>query len=400
MNRITRSHWLKSIVIGGAILSTVSCSQIPVRSPFEGPKEPKLGALPQVAQTDESASLSMRWSAHPVSKQERFAKLIPEATHDTIYTADHAGHVAAVSRESGKTLWKVTLKHPLTAGPSLVEQSLIVASEDASVIALDPMTGKQRWISKVPSEILAPPTGEQGIVLVHAIDGSLTALDLLKGHTVWQIEQAVPSLTLHYSSAPVVVNDLVLVGFASGKLLAVNLHSGLIEWDRTISLARGRSELQRMVDITADPLVSDGAVFVVTYQGKLASIDIETGALNWERDVSAYQNMALDRERLYITDIKHDVIAIDKESGSTLWKQSDLAIRYVTGPCVVNDRVIVADRGGYLHMMSAENGHILGRYSFNGKVYQNPVTLGNSVLVSNHRGKMAVLALEQPPTSS
>jgi hypothetical protein len=54
----------------------------------------------------------------------------------------------------------------------------------------------------------------------------------------------------------------------------------------------------------------------------------------------------------------------------------------------------VADRGGYLHILSTDSGHILDRHAFKGKFFQNPVTLGDQLLVSNHRGKMTVFNVE------
>lgn len=393
-----RYFWMKKAALAtlgcAALLSTVSCNQLPFRSPFDGPKEPELGELPTLSEAPSAETLKVVWSAHPLSKQDRFAKLLPTVSGDTIYTADHAGHVVAMSRSDGKTLWKTKVKPALTAGPALVEGSLIVATDDATVMAINAMTGKIQWESKVPSEVLASPTGQEGIVIAHAIDGSLTALDLKQGNTLWQVEQTVPSLTLHYLSAPVVVGDKVLAGFSSGKLMAFNLHTGLVEWERTITLPRGRSELQRMVDITADPLMTDDTIYVVTYQGKLAAVDIATGALNWDLEISAYQNMAMDAEHIYVTDNNYDLWAIDKYSGATRWKQNALESRYITGPCVMNNRVVVADRGGYLHMLSTDSGHLIDRYEFNGKIFQNPVTLGRQMLVSNHRGKMAVLTLD------
>lgn len=398
------SHsWMKRArlaLLTGALLSTISCSQLPVRSPFQGPKEPKLGDLPELSQSNSAEQLKVVWSAHPVSKQERFSKLVPYVTDSVIYTADHDGHVVAMNRDNGKKIWKSKVKHGLAAGPTLVDGALIVATQNASVMALSATSGKLMWEAKVPSEVLAPPSGQQGIVLVHAIDGSLTALDVKQGHELWQVEQNVPSLTLHYLSAPVIVNDMVLAGFSSGKLMAFNLHSGLVEWERTITLPRGRSELQRMVDITADPMIAGDTVYVVTYQGKLAAVDIATGTLNWEREISAYQNMAIDGQHLYITDNSYDLWAIDKDTGATQWKQSALETRYITGPCVVDNRVVVADRGGYLHVLSSQDGHLLDRYAFKGKFFQNPVTLGNQLLVANSKGKMAVLTLDHSDSAS
>lgn len=382
--------WVKRTVSLLLLLSVVGCGQSPVRNPFAGRAEPKLGDLPDVSEAQPVAGI-VAWSNSSLSKQQRFSKLQPYVAGEHIFAADHSGKVVALDSESGRMLWKSNTGKKYSAGPYLVGNSLLLTTSDAKVIALEAHTGQLLWEKKVSSEVLAPPAGTQGIIFVHATDGSVIALRAQDGEEIWHVEHSTPTLTLRYSSAPVVAGDKVLVGFATGKMLALNCHSGVIEWERTISLPRGRSEIQRMVDISADPIVVGDSVYVITYQGKLAAVNVTTGDLLWDRDLSSYQNMACDSQHLFVTDNSYNLWAIDRFSGATAWKQTTLSERYITGPAVMGSTVAVADRAGYLHYLSASNGHIVDRQHLSGKIYQSPLSMGNSLLVTTYKGKMSVL---------
>lgn len=370
------------------------CSQSPVRNPFAGRSEPELGALPPIQMTEMKSRLTkVAWSNGALSKQVRFSKLQPYLTGETVFAADHSGKVIALDRLSGKTFWKVNTRKKFSAGPFLVENHLLLTTTDAKVIALDARSGREIWEKKVSSEVLAPLAGDQGIVIAHATDGSVMALTVREGNEVWRVDHSTPALTLRFCSAPIVVDDKVLVGFSTGKMLAFDLHTGTIAWERAISIPRGRSEIQRMVDISADPIVMGETVYAITYQGKLAAVNITTGDLLWERDLSSYQNMAQAGDLLFITDNEHQLWAIDRFSGSIVWKQDALAKRYITGPAVMNNNVVVADRAGYLHYVDVSNGHVIDREYVSGKFYQSPIRMGDALLVSGFSGKMVALNL-------
>jgi outer membrane protein assembly factor BamB len=379
------------LIVSALLCDLTGCGQSPIRNPLGGNNEPKLGALPATEKKNPRLAKVM-WSSGALGKPQRFAKLNPYVNGPVVYAADHSGKIIALDRHSGKKIWTVSTGEKFTAGPTLVNGSLLLATSDAKIISYAADSGTQMWEAKVTSEVLAPPSGSQGMVLVHAIDGSISALDAKNGEVRWRVDQSAPSLTLRFSSTPIIAGDKVLVGSAAGKLLALNIQSGLIEWERNITQPRGRSELQRMVDITADPLVKGDVAYVVTYQGKLAAVNVNSGNLLWERDVSSYQNMAIDNHHLYITDNTHTLWAIDRQNGSTLWKQAALGERYITGPAVVDNKVVVADRGGYLHFLSAKDGHVLSNLSVSGKFYQNPQTVGHEIIVNMHNGKLAAIA--------
>ena len=221
----------------------------------------------------------------------------------------------------------------------------------------------------------------------------MVALSERKGEALWQVTQSTPALSLHFASSPVITQNKAIVGSASGKLMALHLKTGLVAWERTVSTPRGRSEIKRMVDISADPIVTEDAVYAITYQGKLAALDLEDGNLMWERDISAYQNMAVDAKQIYITDNQYHLWAIDRQSGAIVWKQEGLASRYITGPCVYQGVITVGDKAGYIHMVAADTGHLHDRFKWQGKIYQTPTSTGKGVLVSNHQGKLAAIGV-------
>lgn len=371
-------------------MGLAGCGQSPVRNPFAGRVEPKLGALPEVTEP-QSVAGKVTWSNGSLSKQIRFSKLQPHVVGDRVYIADQAGKVMALQRDSGKMIWKNSTGKRYLAGPFWVDNHLVLTTSDAKIIALAASTGEMKWEKKVSSEILAPMAGAQGFVFAHATDGSVMGLRLSDGEEAWRVEHSTPALTLRFCSAPVVVGERVLVGLAAGKMIALDLRTGTIEWERTVSLPHGRSEIQRMVDISADPVVMGDVVYAVTYQGKLAAIHVLTGDLLWERDFSSYQNMASDAKALYLTDNAHYLWALDRFTGSTLWKQEALAKRYITGPAIVDGRVVVADRAGILHYLAADNGHIIDRLSLSGKIYQSPIRVGDMLFVSTFKGKLVAL---------
>jgi len=387
---------LSILAVSGLLLQVTGCGQTPpVRNPFAGRQEPKMGDLPELsAATKSPVVANVAWTNGTLAKQEYFTKLKPYVTAQVVYGADHSGKVVALDANTGKKLWNISTGKKWIAGPTLFENKLLLTTKDAMLVALDASDGHQLWEAKVSSEVLAPPTGSQGIVLVHAIDGAVSAINANNGSPIWRVDQSMPSLSLHYSSSPVIAGNSVLVGFASGKLQAFDLRSGLVEWERAITQPRGRSELQRMVDISADPVVVGDTAYAINYQGKLAAVDVKSGNIKWEREISSYQNIAADDRLLYVTDTTHQLWAIDQQSGKTYWKQDALHDRYITGPAVVKGNVVVADRGGYLHFIDSRDGHLLSRLHVRGKYYQEPIVQANGLCLRAQNGKIAAVHLD------
>lgn len=388
------SRWLTKsltlICIGIIAVQLSGCGNSGIRNPLKGRPKVTLGPLPE---PKTQAQADVLWDKHPTKGGSYYSKIEPEVTDRIIYQASHLGAITALDRATGAKLWKVHTHVPVSSGPVLVNETLFVGTKDARVLAISAHNGKVLWQQMVSSEVLSPPQSNGSVVLVNSIDGKMMALDFASGKKLWTYERSVPALTLRGGSSPTIIDDQVLGGFANGKLVALELKNGAMSWERTISVPRGRSELHRLVDIHATPIVVGNQVYVASYNGDLSAINLKSGQVQWERHVSTYRDLALDDVALYITDKEHQVWAINRENGTTLWKQDALAARVITGPAVTDQYVVVGDYGGYMHWLDKQTGLHLGSQSVGKKIVQTPASMGNTVYITQENGKLTALAL-------
>ena len=120
-------------------------------------------------------------------------------------------------------------------------------------------------------------------------------------------------LTLRGTSSPAVLRGGVIAGFANGKVAALTLANGFQIWETSISIPQGRSELERLVDVDANPVIVGDTVYVVSFQGKIAIIDLRSGNLGWSRDMSSYTGLGVDYSQVYVTDEDSNVWALSRD---------------------------------------------------------------------------------------
>jgi outer membrane protein assembly factor BamB len=162
-----------------------------------------------------------------------------------------------------------------------------------------------------------------------------------------------------------------------------------------VAVPKGRSEIERMVDIDGDPVIMGGAVYVVTYQGRVAVIDAQSGNLGWTRDLSSYAGLGVDFAQVYITDQDSNVWALTRDSGGSVWKQDKLLNRSLTAPTPINNYVAVGDFEGYVHLLSRYDGHIAGRIKIDSKgVSARPLVVGDVMYVYGNGGTLAAYTLD------
>lgn len=288
---------------------------------------------------------------------EQYLKLTPIVVDDLLFVADRYGHLAATALDTGKVVWEIedeTVQY--TGGPGSGDGMVLIGTGDGRVIAREAATGKLRWVAKVSSEVLAAPRAADGVTVVRTGDGKLIGLNSSTGAESWLYDRTVPTLTLRGIAAPVIEDGVVLAGFDNGRLAALDLHTGKLAWDTALAVPSGRSDLERMVDVDAEPVVVDGIAYVASFQGGVAALNVSDGQILWTREVSSYEEIAVGGGRVYLTDEESNVWALNQETGDSVWKQDGLANRFVSGPTFVDGHVVVGDFQGFVHFLDAANG--------------------------------------------
>jgi outer membrane protein assembly factor BamB len=350
---------------------------------------------PPVALVAINAKLAVQrvWSASMGGKDRSLRlELAPAVADGKVYAAGGDGALAAFEGASGKTLWRKDTKLALSGGPAVGGGLVVAGSSDGQLVAVDAATGEQRWRVRLSGEVLSAPVVASQAVIVRTVDGRVRGLALDSGKELWSNEQPVPRLTLRGVSRPALAGDTVVCGFDNGKVAAYGVASGDTLWETAVSPARGKTELERLVDIDGPLAVSGHDVFVAGFQGRIAMIALDSGQIWWSREASSYRGIALAGETIYMTTADSLVMALRRRDGTPLWQQDRLARRGLTAPAIDGDAVVVADYEGYVHWLDQSSGALIGRVSAGGTRYTNaPVAADGFVYLQNDSGELYAL---------
>ncbi|MBA5764224.1 outer membrane protein assembly factor BamB [Vibrio sp. 404] len=354
-----------------------------------------------VPQVDSEFTTSSVWSSSVGNGVEQyFSKLSPQYAYGKVFVASRNGEVKALDPENGKALWAIDLEEDtsarLSGGIAAAYDKLFIGSENGEIIALNQETGELLWRTPVQGEVLSTPATDENLVMAHTSEGLLIALDQQSGVQKWAISTEVPTLTLRGTSAPVAVSGGVFWGTANGRLAAAIVQRGQLIWQQPIGTPKGATEIDRIVDVDASPMLMGSTLYVVGYNGQLTAIDLRSGQPAWKRTYSSATDIANDGSRVFLVTEKDHLVAVDARSGTELWTNKQLEHRLVTAPKVIGDYLVVGDSEGYLYWVDRSSGEFVAMEDEgNGGFAVAPIQLSDGFVITTRNGNVKKLTLSQ-----
>jgi len=325
-----------------------------------------------------------------------FLKLRPAIGDDRVYAATRDGRVQAFDARTGETVWDTDTDSPLSGGPGIGDGLVLLGTSEGEVLALGEKDGEIKWRARVSSEVLSSPEARGGVAVTRTIDGKLFGLNTDDGTRLWVYDRTTPVLTLRGTSSPALAEGAAIAGFDNGQVVAIALGNGQPLWETRVAVPRGRTELERMVDIDADPIILDNTVYAVTYQGQIAALELFSGEVIWRRDMSSHAGLGVGPKNVYVTDDASHVWALDRSNSASMWRQSKLEARRVSPPAVFNEFVVVGDLEGYVHWLRKEDGQFVARVRVDSDgIVAAPVATPFAVYVYGSGGELAALQVAQ-----
>lgn len=355
-------------------------------------KELPPAELPKIT---EEVKLDTVWS-HSVGdgQGETYNLLVPAVDGDRLFAADINGEVVALDRFTGKVIWDKDLDRPVSGAVGAGYGLVLLGTLKGEVIALDAESGEEKWRARVTSEVLAPPATNGDVVVVQTQDDRLIALEASSGNQRWIYENTPAVLTLRGTGSPVVTNDLAVAGLSSGKVIALDVQRGLPVWEQRVAVPQGRSELDRVVDIDGGLLLSGDTLYVATYQGRVAGLDLQSGRVLWQREASSYVGVAQGFGNVYVSLANGSLESVDERSATALWSNDALARRQLSAPEVFSSYVAFGDFEGYLHLVSQVDGRFVGRERIDSDgLRARPLVVGDMLYAYGNSGKLVALKI-------
>ncbi|MDU6412453.1 MAG: outer membrane protein assembly factor BamB [Yersiniaceae bacterium] len=329
---------------------------------------------------------------------EFYSNLRPAWQGTTVFAADRKGVVKAMDADSGKEIWKADLSEKtgffssnrsalLSGGVTASGNHVYVGSERAVVYALNSDDGSVAWQTSVAGEAVSRPVVSDGLVLVHTSNGMLQGLSETDGKVQWTVNLDMPSLSLRGESAPTAAFGAAIVGGDNGRVSAVLMKEGQMIWQQRISQPSGATEIDRLNDVDTTPVVVEGVVYALGYNGNLTALDLRSGQIIWKREVGSVSDFIVDAGRIFVVDQNDRVIALNTQGGVSLWRQSDLLHRNLTAPVLYNGYLVVGDSEGYLHWLNTDDGRFVAQQKVDSSGFLSaPIVASDKLLIQAKSG--------------
>jgi outer membrane protein assembly factor BamB len=107
--------------------------------------------------------------------------------------------------------------------------------------------------------------------------------------------------------------------------------------------------------------------------------------------MSSSRALVNDTRYLYVVDDTGAVHALDKASGASIWKQDKLLYRRLTSPVLYEGLLIVGDGFGFVHVLSPDDGALLGRLATDGSAIRWIVPATGGLALQTEKGSVALV---------
>ena len=343
-----------------------------------------------------TASIHKSWGIRTGGTDAKYLNLQIGQDKQSVYTVSYKGVIYDFDANSGSVNWKTKLDDDTVSGVTVGRNLAVVASSKGFLYVLNATNGDILWKKDIGNEVVGRVAIGNNMIVAKTVDGTVFALRANSGKQLWSYGGNAPLLILRGGSQPKIIGNRVIVGFSTGKLIALSLRDGSILWQQAIAEPEGGYPVQRMVDITVAPVIADGVAYIATYQGNIAAVELSNGNVLWNRKLSSYTGIALSGKSLFVTDASSHVWAFDTDDGGVLWQQKDLQGRQITAPAIIGDDLVVADAEGYIHFLSKESGKFVARERFmTDPIQANPKIVDNKIFILDTFGHLAAYQMRK-----
>ena len=407
----TRESLDAALTDGAADRDAVVNQTLPVALPAmtanaNWPQRPG-SAVTRVNNAALGGSLSLAWSVNIGDGDGRKARITgdPVVADGRIFTLDSGARVTAVT-PAGATAWVKDLTPPSDnpgqasgGGLAYGGGKLFVATGYGILSALDPTNGAVLWEQDLDSSGTGAPTVAGDTVYVVSGDATAWAINTTNGRVRWQMTATPDRNSLLGGPAPAISDDLVIFGHASGEVQAVNRSGGLQTWGALVAGRRQGFAKSVVGDISGDPVVAGGKVFVGVQSGVTVALDAATGERLWSVKEGAMSPVwAVGNDVFLVSDL-NQIVRVSAETGERIWahdlplfvrdvarRQREVFAHY--GPVLAGNRLIVASGDGLLRQFDPASGDLTGQVEIPGGASSNPVIAGRSLYVVSAKGQL------------
>lgn len=219
-----------------------------------------------------------------------------------------------------ETLTEEMKAHSIGSGFFTIHNNMIyITTSVGELIALNTKDGSVAWRKAGYPPFRSAPCifGDKLIAL--SANNEVNTVKLSNGEKLWTHTGVTEATQLMQAATPIEASNTVIVAYSSGEIYALNGTTGHTLWSDTLTPVARIDTVTGMPHISANPLIDDNHVYVISHGGKAVALNLTTGSRIWEKDVSGSINPTLYGDFIYLISNENELVCLHKKTGDVAW---------------------------------------------------------------------------------
>ncbi|MDB5478094.1 MAG: Pyrrolo-quinoline quinone [Alphaproteobacteria bacterium] len=350
--------------------------------------------------------LKKAWSASVGEGSKKDRKLItaPIAADGMVFAADTTGNINAYNIANGKRLWRVSVlanedDATVSSGLAYNKGVLFVADGIGNVLALDAKDGRKIWTRVTEQPVRGSPTVQGDRVYVITLSDETLALNAANGEILWRHEGVQEAASFLGSPSPAVEGSVVISPYSSGDVVALRSETGQEAWsDNLTGAAEAENRaVTQLAGFHGSPVLDQDVVYLGNASTRMVAVHVPSGERVWQKEFGLLTTPWLSGNMVYVITSQNELVALLKETGQIRWalplphfedpKDREDAI-FWEGPILAGGRLLLVSSNERLLEVDVVNGKILRETDLPDKVMLPPVVANKMLLILTDDGEM------------
>lgn len=225
--------------------------------------------------------------------------------------------IRAYNVSTRKNIWWQAIEGEVTAPPLLIENTIFISTRSGHLTALNATTGEKIWDTTLDSFSERPLTWSNGFIYVVTAGQVAYSIEAASGKRLWVHDAGFPDMvTVRRPPAPVIHDGRMIVGLASGELLALKIEDGKRLWRYNPFYQEARFK-----DVIGEMIIHNGKLLLSRYDGLIAIVDInQERQVIWQDRQTSVSTSTFRAGRYYVGLTSGEVLAYDASTGRINWR--------------------------------------------------------------------------------
>lgn len=283
--------------------------------------------------------------------------------------------------DSLKLLWEEDVYGSFSNSSVVVKDSLIFTSDlGGRIHCFDLLTGKQLGVLRSKGSVFsAPLISNYKIIYALVIDGEnkteLIIYDLYEGKELFNFE-----ISGRVVSEMILDQDNIILCTENGEVIKISSAAKKI-WSTKIKSK-----------IYSNPALLNDRIFITDIDGNFLAIDSKSGNVIYKNKISGpvFSGITVKNNNAFFADNNGVVYCVDISNGKLIW-QFESGNRIKSNPALDDINIYIGDLSGNIYSIDQVSGVINWETKLDGVISTTPAITNNKILVVNLDRSFSIL---------